>query len=209
MKILVVVATELEIKPAIDLLEKLGVDVLTTGVGMVATAYQLGRRLALHDYDLVVNVGIAGSFSRELKLGQLVHVIQDSFAELGAEDNERFLSIDQLGFGRSSYRTSAHIAQDSVQSLPKVSGITMNTVHGNVESIATTRRRMPAIDIESMEGAAVFFSAEQAGVPAIQVRAISNYVEPRNRNNWQIPLAVKNLSSWLMDFTLALVSKKA
>jgi futalosine hydrolase len=37
-------------------------------------------------------------------------------------------------------------------------------------------------------------------VPCIQIRAVSNYVERRNRDNWQIGLAIKNLNIFALEF---------
>ena len=51
-----------------------------------------------------------------------------------------------------------------------------------------------------MEGASVAFVANNKSVPVIQIRAISNYVEPRNKANWDISLAIKNLNAFLIDF---------
>ena len=81
--------------------------------------------------------------------------------------------------------------------LRKVTGITVNTVHGNTESIEAIQERINPT-VESMEGAAFFYACEEAQVPAIQIRAISNYVEKRSRENWNVPLAVKNLNDWLI-----------
>jgi futalosine hydrolase len=36
-------------------------------------------------------------------------------------------------------------------------------------------------------------------IPCIQLRSISNYVEPRNRSNWNIPLAIKALNDYLLE----------
>ena len=47
--------------------------------------------------------------------------------------------------------------------------------------------------LESMEGAAFFQAFLRTGTPFFAFRGISNYVEPRNRNNWQIALAVQNV----------------
>jgi futalosine hydrolase len=55
------------------------------------------------------------------------------------------------------------------------------------------------VQIESMEGAAFFYACRQAGVPCMQIRAVSNYVEKRNRDNWQIGLAVKNLNTFAVE----------
>src|SRR4029453_6521825 len=69
------------------------IDVLTTGVGMVATATWCSRTLVTRDYDLALNVGVCGAFDRTLALGTVVHVTTDRFAELGAEDGDRFLTM--------------------------------------------------------------------------------------------------------------------
>jgi futalosine hydrolase len=55
-----------------------------------------------------------------------------------------------------------------------------------------------------MEGAAVFYVAQQEKIPALQIRAISNLVEKRNKDNWDIPLAIKNLNEWLILFSSSL-----
>lgn len=168
-------------------------DLLITGVGMTATAFSLGKNLK-KDYDLVLNVGIAGSFDPSIPLGSLVNIVSDTFSELGAEDGDAFISIDELGFGKSKYEASFNY-----ELLPKVSSITVNKVHGNQQSILLLQNRIN-VDAESMEGAAVFYACEQLNIPCLQVRAISNYVEPRAKENWQIGLAIKNLNNWIINF---------
>ena len=54
------------------------------------------RALALTPYDLALNVGICGSFDRALAPGSVVHVVRDHIAELGAEDNEEFVTIEAI-----------------------------------------------------------------------------------------------------------------
>ena len=78
--------------------------------------------------------------------------------------------------------------------LSKANSITVNTVHGNEESIAAITERLQP-DIESMEGAGVFQLCEEFNVPCMQIRAISNSVEHRDKNNWNIPLAIHNLNT--------------
>ena len=80
--------------------------------------------------------------------------------------------------------------------LRKVRGITVNKVHGNEKSIKQVQSRLSP-DIESMEGAAFFYACKMSKVNFIQIRAISNYVEKRNKNSWQIELALSNLASEL------------
>src|SRR3954471_18592115 len=107
-KVLIVAATAAEIAPA---LETLGIPVtgnkglflttdgnqqvmaVITGVGMVNTAFELGKLIGTH-FDLVINAGLAGSFTAYAP-GDVVNITQDCFSELGAEDDKRFISIDE------------------------------------------------------------------------------------------------------------------
>src|SRR5476651_1564596 len=91
-------------RPAISTIGNMKTDILITGVGMVATAFVLGRHLTNNDYDLAINLGIAGSFDRNIALGEMLEITQDTFAELGAENDNEFLPIDQLGFGQGTYK---------------------------------------------------------------------------------------------------------
>jgi futalosine hydrolase len=206
MKILLVAATESEIEPTfsyINSLENAGsvngnvIHVLITGVGMTATSFALGSALALTEYDLVINGGIAGAFDRSLKIGEIVSVSLDCFSELGAEDVEYFLSIDELVFVKSSIKP-LHLYKSSLLSVKQVRSITVNKIHGNDESIYKIVERLNP-QTESMEGAAFFYACNEVNLPCLQIRAISNYVERRNRGNWNIDLAIKNLNATLID----------
>lgn len=201
MKLLVVAATQKELTivlehfnlPEQDFIETPNFDVLITGVGMTATAFALGKHLS-SAYNLVLNVGIAGSFDKNIPLGNLVTIETDILAELGAEDHDDFLTINELGFGTNTFN-----ATNFLSDLQQVNAITVNKVHGNAESIKTSIKRFNPT-VESMEGAAVFYACNKLNIPCAQVRAISNYVEPRNRDNWKIGLAVKNLNDWVIGF---------
>ena len=201
MKLLVVAATKAELGKVFEhfnLLDENFVqqdkfDILITGVGMTATAFALGRYLN-STYSLVLNVGIAGSFDKNIPLGSLVSINTDTFAELGAENHDEFITIDELGFGYNTFEATYQIVD-----LPIVRGITVNKVHGNANSIAKIEQKFNP-QTESMEGATVFYACNTLQIPCAQVRSISNYVEPRNKENWQIGLAIKNLNDWLIEF---------
>ncbi len=203
MKLLLVSATKMELTkvyahynlPNKDFVNHPKFDILITGVGMTATAFALGKQLN-DDYNLVINVGIAGSFDQNITLGSLVNVTTDTFADLGAEDGEEFLTIDELGFGKNNYQSN--FQYDKLQ---KVSGITVNKVHGNTANIAKIYNKFKP-QVESMEGAAVFYACEMNNKSCLQVRAISNFVAPRNKEDWKIGLAIENLNDWLIDFLI-------
>ena len=208
MRILVVAATSFEVeslksevgsRKSDSGLKTLDLELLITGVGMVATAFALGKHLADHQYDLVINLGIAGSFDRGIAFREIVEVVEDQLAELGAEDDEAFLPIETLGFGESIFKTDTRLSSYTNQQLKQVTAITVNTVHGYEGSIEKLTGRIQP-QLESMEGAAFFYSCKQVGVPCLQIRAVSNYVEKRNRDAWQIGLAIKNLNSFAIRF---------
>ena len=200
-KTLVIAATAGEIAPFMQLPphQREAMDTLITGVGMVATAYALGKQLNTQRYDLLLNVGIAGTFNRNIPLATVVRVQQDTFTELGAQDGEQFIDSEALKLGSHTYYGDPGFNHPAITKLRSCKGITVNQVHGNEASIASIVNRIHP-DTESMEGAAVFYAAHQAGLPAVQVRAISNYVERRNKDNWQIGQAIANLNHWLISF---------
>lgn len=177
------------------------IDVLTSGVGMVATATWCSRALVETPYDVALNFGVCGSFAPDLGPGVVVHVTTDRIAELGAEDGERFLTIQELGLLAADefpYRGGALVnarppANAALGRLRQVSGITVNTAHGEERSIAAVVERY-APQVESMEGAAFMYACLVHGVPFAQVRAVSNVVERRNRGAWKLDDAVRNLT---------------
>lgn len=185
-RILVVSATELEMIND----EFAGLEKLSTGVGMVATSTALTRRLSNSNIDLVLNIGIAGTFNPDLKIGDVTQLVSDRLVEVGVEDRGKFLPADEMGLCDSSeLKFESNVRIDG---LPESKGITVNRVHGSADSIEKVIEQFNP-DVETMEGAAVAYVCQQFGVPWVQIRAISNVVEPRNRENWNIPLAIENL----------------
>lgn len=190
MRVLVVAATEPEIAA---LRNRTGLDILVTGVGMIATAARTARALAQARYDIAFNFGVCGTFDRLLPRGSVVHVVTDRIAELGAEDGEAFLTLDELGLSGEPVFTNAAPPQLApLDALPAVRAITVNTAHGNERTIAAVVRRFSP-QVESMEGAAFMYACQLSGVPFAQVRAVSNVVEKRNRQAWNMGEAVGNL----------------
>src|ERR1700761_3207916 len=131
MRLLIVAATGFEVESLKSKVESqdfglknLDLVLLTTGVGMVATAFSLGKHLATNQYDLAINLGIAGSFDRNITLGEVVEVIEDGFPELGAEDDEEFLSIEKLGFGEGNFKPLARLYDYGITGPRQVSAIT-------------------------------------------------------------------------------------
>ena len=126
-------------------------DVLITGIGMAAAAFQMGKIPPLK-YSALIQAGIAGSFSEQLKLGTVCNVTEDCFSELGAETADGFISADAMNLPmdyKFKLHTPTHL---KIPEWKKVKGVTVNTVSGRDASIAALRARFNP-DIESMEGA--------------------------------------------------------
>ena len=195
MRILVVAATELEIpRVASGVYGANQVDVMVTGVGMVATAARVARVLAQTRYDAALNFGVCGSFDRALAAGDVVHIISDCIPELGVEDGDRFVSVEELGLATSTViENTAPPASPALDALPRVRSITVNTAHGREDTIAAMVERVNP-QVESMEGAAFAYACAMSQIPYAQVRAVSNAVERRNRAAWRMDLAVQRLN---------------
>ncbi len=173
--------------------------VLVTGVGIVPTVFHLTKALCTNNFRFVLNVGLAGAINKSLSLGETVNIISDEFAFWGSEDNDHFLSVFKTGLQNANefpFLNEKIVPLKNDFNLPAiqiVSGLTVQTVTGSLKSIKLIQENYHA-DVESMEGAAVFYVANQFNIPAAQIRTISNYVEPRNRENWKIQESLKALS---------------
>jgi len=216
MNILIVSATYLEIEPLLthfsfieqknQKLRKYNynnhtIDVLIPGVGMTCTAYWMGKTLNSSLYDCAINLGIAGSFNDNIRIGEVVNITSDRISELGAQDGEKFLSLidmdlivdEDFTLVNGEMMNTIQIENEELNSLRKVRAITVNTAHG--EDIAIEKiKQLFNPDVESMEGAAFYYACLLEGITCTQVRAVSNKVENRNTEKWDIPLAVKNLT---------------
>jgi futalosine hydrolase len=163
--------------------------ILISGVGIPNACYTLTNYLQDHNPDLIINMGVAGAFNREYLIGDVFEVSQDCFSEIGAENREGFLSAKDIGLEVTTFFN--YIPKTN---LNQAKGITVNTIHGNNDSIKDVVLRLSP-NLESMEGAAFMMICQKFNINFIQVRSISNFVEERNRDNWNLDLAIKNLNN--------------
>lgn len=218
MKILVIAATVFEIAPLLHHLENNFKKVsffefenenhtifpLVSGVGMVNTAFSMARFQPIKEIDIAINVGICGSFTSKFLLGDVIEITKDRFGDLGVEEaNGGFIDVFSLELIDKNYFPfeEGWLRNDKLKlnlSLPHATAITVNKVHGSNESIERIKSIYP-VDLESMEGAAFFYACKTMDVKCHQIRSVSNYVEPRNRSNWQIELAIENLNKKLIE----------
>lgn len=199
-------ATVLEVKPLLDHFKVqpivTGITILSentslliTGVGMLETAVVLAKYINEHKPDLVVGLGVAGSYSTRLLPGSLVEIISEQYGDLGVDDHGTFIPASELGL---IPKQKLEI-KPAFPKLEKASGITVNQVAGSAEVI-DQRRKLFNADVETMEGLALFKICTTYAIPSTQIRAISNMVEPRDRSKWKVDKAIITLNEFVLSF---------
>ncbi|MFJ8465370.1 futalosine hydrolase [Streptomyces swartbergensis] len=178
-----------------------GIDVIAAGVGPALAAASTASALTAaalqgKPYDLVVSAGIGGGFQPDARVGALVVADEIVAADLGAETEDGFVSVTDLGFGTVRHHPPADLVQLAGEAVGARTGavLTVSTVTGTAERAAVLRERHPTALAEAMEGFGVAEAAAAHGVPVLEVRAISNPVGPRDRAAWRIPDALAALT---------------
>nr|WP_281890917.1 futalosine hydrolase [Paenibacillus sp. YYML68] len=210
--VLIMTAVEAEREAVLRGLSGLdGVDVLLAGVGPAASAASTAVALARSGkpYRLVVSMGIGGGFPGVADIGSLVIANKIIAADLGVETADGFLSVDELGFGASQVAVAMELVQrlaeamrsSSAQSTETLTAVhvgpvlTVTTATGTAQTAARLAKRVPGAAAEAMEGYGVAVAAQAAGIPVLELRAISNAVGPRDRSAWRIPEALRTLEA--------------
>jgi futalosine hydrolase len=171
--VLVVAATERELA-FLD-----GAEILCCGIGPVEAALQTARALAERRPDAVLHVGIAGA-----------HGIEPPALVLGSEavycdvlDDGSTLPLVERAYPDPVLLEQLRAALPEARVLP----------------IGTTGRvgGGAGCEVEAMEGFGVLRACELAGVPAIELRAISNSPDEADRTRWRFDEALDMLAGAL------------
>ena len=220
-RILIVAATETEadalkriarLKTSRDgfCLGEAEISLLITGVGTIATAWSMSKWLSSNaGADLVLNIGIAGSFREDISIGEVVVPVSDCFADAGIESGSKFLTLAEAGltdpdtfpFNAGRLRVKNRYVDRITEILRPVNAVTVNTATGSASTAEKLTLKFEP-DIETMEGAAFFYICSRENLPFLALRSISNMIEPGNRKQWKIPLAVNTLSEKLEEILL-------
>ena len=159
--ILLVAATQRELA-GID-----GAEALCTGIGPVEAGLATAFRLNEDRPEALLHIGIAGS--RTLQPPALV---------LGSEA----VYCDVLDAGSTTPRVVRVLPDENLLAAAQAA-----VPEAHVLPIGTSGRVGGATDcdVEAMEGFAVLRAAALAGVPALELRAISNAVDEPDRAQWR------------------------
>lgn len=161
--VLVVAATPHELAPRGDWIG------VVCGVGPVEAAAATAAAIARHRPSVVLHVGVAGA--REGSgISPLQFVIGSAsrYSDLGVPER----------------LAPARVLPDPVL----LAAMQRALPDAAVREIGTSARvgGTTGCDVEAMEGFAVLRAAALAGIPAIEVRVISNRIEEADRAKWQL-----------------------
>lgn len=186
------------------LTNKPGVEVLLTGVGLMACTYALTRKVCTSRPALIIQAGVAGSFHQQYAPGDVVIVKTECLGDTGVYENGGFRSLFDLGLsGPDSHPWQSRklVNESSLAKelgLPLADGVTVTEISTDKEQIAYYRDSL-LVQTESMEGAALHYVGLLQGIPFLQLRSISNFTGERNKLNWKLKEAVTNLNHQLQN----------
>jgi nucleoside phosphorylase len=166
--------------------ELTGRDGLVCGVGPVEAAAATARALAVRPWGAVLHVGVAGG--RELAPGTLVIGSESVYCDLSAA----IRLVDRLA-GDARLVEAARRAVPDARVLPI----------GTSAAVGSVGRDVP---VEAMEGFGVLRAAALAGVPAVELRAVSNEIGEQDRSRWRIADALAGLDEALPALVTAVAS---
>jgi len=201
--ILLVCAVEKELsfwKPRHD------VELLVTGVGPVEAACSVTRALAQERYRLLVNAGLGGAIEGAAQIGDGV-AVSDEVLELGLEDGRPIVLPDNRRVVDKVHSDVRLVAAVANRGCRVVRGITVARVTSSEETGERIARL--GVGVESMEGFAALRAAQLAGVPAIELRGISNRVGNRERSGWNFQEGQRGLQRVLGAFFDAIDAAEA
>ena len=168
-RVLLVAATDIELGAR---------EGLVCGVGPVEAAAATARELALRPADVVVHVGIAGGHG--ITPGGLVIGSASVYVDISAE----IPVVNRV-------EPDPGLLERVRTAVPEALVLPIGT-SGAVGGVTAGDLRL-----EAMEGFGVLRACEQAGIPAVEIRAVSNELTENDRSRWRIGRALEALADAL------------
>lgn len=211
MYILLVAATSFEIQPAIEDLKanspfKEGYEIvpLITGIGSIPTVYSLMRQIGSRRPDIIIQAGIAGSFTPG-RIGEVLVIKEEVLGDLGVQESGQFKTVFGLGLTdpdtppfTNGLLVNPHQTLLDLPGLEKVRGITINEISTDAARIGWYQQNMAPV-VESMEGGALHFTCLKEEIPFLQLRSVSNDIGVRDKSKWDIRTAISRLNLQLIQ----------
>jgi futalosine hydrolase len=177
------------------------VTIVTGGIGRTnAAAATTAALLEQGPFDAVISAGVAGALpDGDAAIGDTIVASACAYAEEGIVTPEGFSDIGALGFSLGDFAGNrVPVDERLLEALAGTfrTGViaTVATCSGTDEQARRVVARTGAI-AEAMEGAAVVHAARRLGVPAIELRTISNTTGDRAGQSWDLARGLDALAS--------------
>lgn len=216
MRVIITAATDLEMagcaKKASQLFKKSKIKISfhATGIGILASGVKLTQLATTHQPDLMIQMGIAGSYVKTEPLGKVWVVASESIADLGVREKGVFKDLfeSQLLKDNEAPFKKRKITNPNIKTLNVLKTNTATAV--TINEITTAPKRIKEIMdahtpvLESMEGAALHYVGSITNTPFIQIRAVSNYVGERNKAKWKLKESIEQLEAYVLTYLATL-----
>jgi futalosine hydrolase len=209
MNCLLAAATANEIAPFITYYRNGGnkqdIDILITGIGLTAAAYSLTKQINIKRPGLIIQAGIAGCFDKNLSLGSVVVITQDTIADQGVIENKQLKTMFDLRLIKSgpapfkkNWLVNSNKELIRQTGLKAVKAVSVNQVTTYREMAEFYQQKFKPV-VETMEGAALHYVCGMEKIPFLQIRALSNYIGERDKKKWNIKEAINNLNAAVIN----------
>jgi futalosine hydrolase len=200
-----------------------GVVYIISGMGKTNASHAATILLERFSPDSVILFGVGGAYpSSGLKLGDVAVAEKEFYGDEGVLTHDGFQGTEIIGIpllkkGSKKYFNEFRLnkklvkrAMDVIEQMtlahPPKGGVkvksgafvTLSTCTGTRTRALELKKRFGAI-CENMEGAAVAHICASYGTPMIEIRGISNIVEDRVRDRWNMPRAAENCQRAVLE----------
>jgi len=196
------------------------VALLHSGIGKINAASAITALLETTEPELVIVIGCGGAYPNSgLGVGDLVLASEEVLGDEGVVTAQGFVDFATLGFPLLEHggpimkqrfcadpqRLAA--VQPLLAAAANAAGaklaigplVTVSTCSGTDQAARAMEQRTGGI-CENMEGAAVAQICHLYEVPFLELRGISNRVENRDLDRWNLPAAARNAQRALLAY---------
>jgi futalosine hydrolase len=188
---------------------------IVTGVGKVNAAHVATLVIERYKPEMLISTGIGGAYppdkrvqaNSELGVGDIAIATEEIYGDEGVICRDGFKDMTEIGlpliraidgdiYNRIALdnELSNKVYNIINKSFRCQTGafITLSSCSGTIERAKIIKKLFNGL-CENMEGAAIAHISKLYGLGMVEIRGISNIVEDRNREAWDIPLASKNV----------------
>lgn len=187
---------------------------VASGIGKTNAAHAATILIEKFSPELVILFGVGGAYpSAGLEVGDIAVAEKEIYGDEGVLAKDGFHGTESIGIpllkeGRKKYFNEFPLDKNLIKHVTRYAlrvtnfkagtFVTVSTCTGTRKRALELRKRYGAI-CENMEGAAVAHICAIYGAPMLEIRGISNIVEGRDKNKWDIRLAAENCQKAVME----------